>query len=166
MSDRTALNYIRLAEWSEDKPEIISDLPPTAIYLLAAPSTPEPAKEQIINRVQAGEVVRVDDVKKAVDVAKKQAAEAKRAAREARRRARLSPQKLKAEDELIKRRQKQAAREEAQRERKARERAGRCERAAAMLRERFGEDLSVFLELAAPGDSSPLLDCELLEHLR
>jgi hypothetical protein len=166
MTDRTALNYMYLADWAADKPEIISDLPPTAIYLLAAPSTPAPAKEEIVSRVKSGEIVRIDDVKKVVGAAKKQAAEAKRAEREVRRKARLSPPKLKAEDELIKRGQKQAAREEAQRERKARERTKRCERVAAKLRERFGEDLSAFLELAAPKDSPPLLDYELLEQLR
>jgi hypothetical protein len=166
MSDRTALNYMHLAEWAEDKPEIISGLQPTAIYLLAAPSTPDPAKEEIVSRIQSGEIVRADDVKRVVGAAKKAVAEAKRADREAHRRARLSPKKLKAEDDLVKRRKKQAEREEAQREREARERAERCEQAAAILRERLGEDLGAFLEVVAPEGSWRLLSRELLEHLR
>lgn len=166
MTDRTALNYMHLAEWTEDKPEIISGLQPTAIYLLAAPSTPDPAKEEIVSRIQSGEIVRADDVKRVVGAAKKAVAEAKRADREAHRRARLSPKKLKAEDDLMKRRKKQAEREEAERERKARERAELCQRAAAILRKRLGEDLSVFHELVAPEGSWPLLDSELLERLR
>ena len=157
MSDRTALNYMHLANWGQDKPEIISVLPPTALYLLAAPSTPEPAKDEIVKRIRCGDIVRADDVKRVVCAAKEKITEAKRAERRERRRAELSPERRKADDELEERCRKQAQREEAQRERKARERAERCERAAVMLRERLGEDLAAFLELVAPKNSSLLL---------
>ncbi len=36
MTDRTARNYMRAAAWAEGKTEIISDLSPTTLYLLAA----------------------------------------------------------------------------------------------------------------------------------
>jgi hypothetical protein len=166
MKYRTAINYMHLAELAADKPEIISHLPPTAGYLIAAPETPESVKDAVVNRIQSGEVVKVDDVKRIVPAAKAEVAEAKRAERRKRRRAKLSPERRKADEELEERRRKQAQREEAQRERKVRERAERCQRAAAMLRERFDEDLSAFLELVAPKNSSPLLDGELLEQLR
>ncbi|UGB28689.1 DUF3102 domain-containing protein (plasmid) [Methylorubrum sp. B1-46] len=48
MSDRTALNFMRVAE--RFKSEIVSDLPPTVLYALAAPSTPDEVKDEIIDR--------------------------------------------------------------------------------------------------------------------
>jgi Protein of unknown function (DUF3102) len=166
MSDRTALNYMHLANWGGDKPEIVSVLPPAALYLLAAPSTPVPAKDEIVSRIRAGKVVKVDDVKQIVRAAKEEILEADRAERRERRGAKLSPERRKAEDGSEERRRKQAQREEVQRERKARERAERCAQAAAIIQKRLGEDLNAFLELVAPKGSSLLIDCELLEHLR
>lgn len=40
MTDRSALSFVRVAQLYGDKSEIISDLPPTVLYALAAPSTP------------------------------------------------------------------------------------------------------------------------------
>jgi hypothetical protein len=166
MKYRTAVNYMHLADLAADKPEIISHLPPTAGYLIAAPETPESVKDAVVSRIRSGGVVKVDDVKRIVRAAKAEVAEAKRAERKERRRAKLSPERRKAEDKLEERRGKQAEREEAQREQKARERALQCEQAAAMLRARLGEDLAAFLELVAPEGSNPLVNYELLEHLR
>jgi len=42
------------------------ELPVSALYLLAAPSTPEPAKTEIIERAQAGETIPVAEVKRVV----------------------------------------------------------------------------------------------------
>jgi hypothetical protein len=166
MKYRTAVNYMHLAGLAADKPEIISHLPPTAGYLIAAPETPESVKDAVVSRIRSGEVVKVDDIKRIVRAAKAEVAEAKRAERNARRRAKLSPERRKAEDELKELGRKRAEREEAQRENEARERAERCEQAAAMLRARLGEDPDAFLELAAPKGSNPLVDRELLEHLQ
>jgi hypothetical protein len=162
MSHRTALNYIHLAKLAADKPEIISDLPPTAGYLIAAPGTPSAARQAVADRIRAGEALKVDDVKKIVRAAKEEIVQAKRAELNERRKAKLNPESGKA----AKRRLKDAEREEAQREREARERAERCQRAGVMLRQGLGEDLSAFLELVDCKDSSPLLDGELLEQLR
>jgi hypothetical protein len=43
ITDRSALNYMRYAEWCTDKTEIVSVLQPKSVYLLAAPSTPQSA---------------------------------------------------------------------------------------------------------------------------
>jgi hypothetical protein len=68
-SDRTALNFMRVFELS--KSEIISDfgqvdLPVTALYLLAAPSTSEAARTEILDRAKTGNDVSVEDVKEAI----------------------------------------------------------------------------------------------------
>ena len=58
MSDRTARNYMHAAEWAAGKTEIISDLSPTALYRLAAPSTSDKKKEKVVADLQAGKRVQ------------------------------------------------------------------------------------------------------------
>jgi hypothetical protein len=48
----------------------LDTFPASILYLLAAPSTPEAAKTEIIERAQAGETVPVAEVKRVVDTAK------------------------------------------------------------------------------------------------
>jgi len=54
-TDRTARNFIQVYEFS--KSEIISNLTPTVLYMLAAPSTPEPVREVAVELAKAGEKV-------------------------------------------------------------------------------------------------------------
>lgn len=52
MTDRHALNFMRVASRFGSKSEIISDLPVTVIYELAAPSTPE----AVVEMVETGQI--------------------------------------------------------------------------------------------------------------
>jgi len=70
LTDRTARNFMAVADKFAGRSEIISDLPPTALYLLAAPSTPDEAVEAVVSKAQAGQKVSVAEVKKAVAEAK------------------------------------------------------------------------------------------------
>jgi hypothetical protein len=56
-TDRTAQNFMAVAQAFGPKTEMISDLTiqPTAAYLLAAPSAPDQARKQAIERAEAGE---------------------------------------------------------------------------------------------------------------
>jgi hypothetical protein len=56
-TERTAQNFIAVAERFGPKTEIISDLriDPTAAYLLAAPSAPDEARQVAVERAEAGE---------------------------------------------------------------------------------------------------------------
>jgi hypothetical protein len=77
-SDRTALNFMRVFEMINS--ETISDLdqinlPTTALYVLAAPSTPETARAEILDRAKAGEKFTVESVKDEVAEAKDEVAE-------------------------------------------------------------------------------------------
>ncbi|WP_167315907.1 DUF3102 domain-containing protein [Brucella microti] len=64
MTDRTALNFIRVAEHYNGKSETISDLNATALYELAAPSTPQSVREQVEELIVDGQKVTVADVKR------------------------------------------------------------------------------------------------------
>lgn len=56
-TDRTARNYIRAADLAGSKSETISVLPPSTVYLLAAPSTPEKIRTDIIQEIETGKPV-------------------------------------------------------------------------------------------------------------
>src|SRR5262249_26841287 len=58
-SERSAQNFMSVAEWFGPKTEIIADLTiqPTAAYLLAAPSVPDEAREKAVERAEAGEQI-------------------------------------------------------------------------------------------------------------
>jgi hypothetical protein len=62
-TDRTARNFMRVFE--ESKSETFSDLnlPVSALYLLAAPSTPDAARAEIVKLAEAGAAVSVETVK-------------------------------------------------------------------------------------------------------
>jgi hypothetical protein len=69
-TEQTALNYMRLAELNKSKPVLDWDLPVKALYLLAAPSTPPEARDEIIERAQAGEAIKLAEVKASIAAAK------------------------------------------------------------------------------------------------
>lgn len=81
-TERTARNFMAVAERFGPKTEIISDLTiqPTAAYLLAAPSAPDEAREAAIERAEAGEQITTA-------VAKEILAEARKKSRPRRRKA-------------------------------------------------------------------------------
>ena len=62
-TDRTARNFMSAARLAESKSEIVSVLPATALYKLAAPSTPETVRDQIIARVENGESISVKEIR-------------------------------------------------------------------------------------------------------
>ena len=59
----------KLAEAKSDKLSDL-DLPISALYLLAAPSTPAPARDEILERAEAGEKIKHAEVKQAIAEAK------------------------------------------------------------------------------------------------
>ncbi|CAA9375061.1 hypothetical protein AVDCRST_MAG94-4474 [uncultured Leptolyngbya sp.] len=58
-TDRTARNYMQVAEQFKLENFSDFDIAASALYLLAAPSTPEEAREEAITRAQAGERITV-----------------------------------------------------------------------------------------------------------
>jgi len=56
-TDRTALNYMRVATHFETETISDLDIAASALYLLTAPSTPQEARQEAISRAQAGEKI-------------------------------------------------------------------------------------------------------------
>jgi Protein of unknown function (DUF3102) len=63
LSRRTAQLMMRAAEWAEAKCEIVAHLEPAAIYLLAAPSTPETVRQEVLSRLEEGQKPATQRVK-------------------------------------------------------------------------------------------------------
>jgi Protein of unknown function (DUF3102) len=69
-SDRTARRYMRAAEFAADKSDTVSVLNPTTLYMLAANSTPTAVVADVIRRVEAGETVTDENLRKMINGAK------------------------------------------------------------------------------------------------
>jgi len=101
-TERTAQNFMAVAERFGSNPKPVSHLPLATVYRLAAPSTPDNIREKILTRLEGGEVV--DPVEIADELS-----QARREAERARKLARLTP---------AQRAKKQAALDRSMRQRK------------------------------------------------
>lgn len=102
---RTAQNYMNAARFAaEHKNEIISFLPPTTIYRLAAPGVPAEIVDHVLARAQAGEIVTDTVVRETIKDAKQKQQEAKKTERRALRR--TSEYKSKQESRIQKEKEK------------------------------------------------------------
>jgi len=78
-SRQTADNFIHVYEARHKLPNFSNlKLPISSIYLLAAPSTPEPAKAEVIERAKTGEALPVSEIKRAIKKHKDREQPAKR----------------------------------------------------------------------------------------
>jgi hypothetical protein len=78
-SDQTARRFIHVYEQLPELNKLLSrQFPISALYLLAAPSTPAKARAEIIERAQTGETVSVAEVKRRIETAKGRQQPAKR----------------------------------------------------------------------------------------
>jgi hypothetical protein len=68
--ETTAQRFMRVHALAQSKSGNLPDLPVSAIYLLAAPSTPQAARSEIIERAKTGTPVLVAEVKAIIDTAK------------------------------------------------------------------------------------------------
>jgi hypothetical protein len=114
---RSAQNYMRAAEFAEDKNEIISLLSPTTLYMLAAKSSPTEIVTDVVARFKAGEVLADTTIKTRLAEAGSERREAAAKARLSRRKAKLSPRTLRRHE--AEERKNQEAREKRRRAAKA-----------------------------------------------
>jgi hypothetical protein len=63
MDQKTAFNFMSVAEKFGDKLGIIPNFKPTILYLLAAPSTPDEVINQVIEKAENGEKITVKEIK-------------------------------------------------------------------------------------------------------
>jgi hypothetical protein len=66
--EKTARNFINLFKWSQTDPERVPDsgLPLRSQYALAAPTTPEAAREEVLERTAGGETVTFAEIRKTI----------------------------------------------------------------------------------------------------
>jgi hypothetical protein len=69
-TEMTATRFINVYEMSKSNNLLDLELPISGLYLLAAPSTSKEARDEIIERAQAGETVPVAEVKRTIERAK------------------------------------------------------------------------------------------------
>lgn len=71
-SERTARNFISAYEFADRQLANVADLGIniSSLYLLAAPSTPEAARAEVLGRIKAGEVLPYGEVKRIASVAR------------------------------------------------------------------------------------------------
>ena len=75
LSPQSAGRYIQVAELAQKRSKLEhnlerSGLSVSAVYLLAAPSTPEEARDTILARAEAGAVLPIAEIKQTIDAAK------------------------------------------------------------------------------------------------
>lgn len=72
LSERMAQRFVGVSERLGGKSDKLSLLPPSTLYLLAAPSTPDEAIQTVERKLDAGERIRVAMVRQAIEEAKRQ----------------------------------------------------------------------------------------------
>lgn len=153
MTRMSANRYMQAAEHFGSKCNTVLHLPPTAVYQLAAPSTPEPVREEVIQRLEAGERVPPEEIKALVANARE---EVKRVRREARL---IGKAKSKSARERRERRfRKIRERDEAEFAERERLRAEATEEVATILRDHLGDDLARVVDLLERLDPRRLRD--------
>ncbi len=70
MSEHTARRFMGVAREYGDKTRIVRDLEPTALYELAAPSTPQAVRDQVEELIVDGQKVTVADIRRMKQEAK------------------------------------------------------------------------------------------------
>ena len=143
MTDRTAQNYMRGAEWAAEhnlKSETVSDLPSATVYKIAADTTPAEIKAEVAEKIRSGSTVDVEQIEMRIDMARAEAAKDRRS--KARRR------KIDTASPAVRRRLEQQERQQAAE--KAKRDAATAE-AAAILAKLDSADLHRLAELMKTG---------------
>ena len=69
--ERTARRFMSVAEAFRDKSAIVSDLLPTTLYALAAPSTPETVRQEVVRLREKGEHIADHIVRSMISAGKR-----------------------------------------------------------------------------------------------
>lgn len=148
MTVRTAQRYMSAWTAFGDKSDTVSYLPPATVFDLAAPSTPLAVREQVVERLEAGERVGPAAVKGMIAEAKSRAAmaaqEAKIDATERERQARQAERRRKRKERL----DRDWANEQREREQRQQAAEEMADQVVKLLKERLGDDFPAFIELA------------------
>ena len=146
MSERTAQNYMSAAREFGDHAAVVAVLPPGTVYALAAPSTPETIRQDVIRQVKEGKRPEPAAIRETITAAKRERQEAERKAAQL---AKLDPEQRADQERKAKRSRQSREQRQAQQERQAAERRAEDERKdnaaveiAGLIGERLGDDLA------------------------
>lgn len=152
MSERTAQNYMAAAREFGDHPAVVAVLPPGTVYALAAPSTPETIRQDVIRRVEEGERPEPAAIRETITAAKRAKQQAQEAERKAAQLAKLTPEQRadlerKAKRSRRSREQREAEEARQRAERKATREQGdrKADIVAEAIAAALGEDLNAML---------------------
>jgi hypothetical protein len=140
-SERTAQNYMRVADEFGENPQRVADLPLRCVYLISATSTPESARDQVLELIKNGDRPTERQI---YDIVRGRIDERKRAANEKRRdeaRKAKAPEQLEREAKAKKRREVREAKEEAKRKREEEAVQAGAKRLADRVREVLPEEI-------------------------
>ena len=147
-TDRTARNFMGAAKLVDGKSEKISVLPVSAIYKLAAPSTPETVRDAIVARVESGDIPSSREIHTAIVEGKKRESDDRAAKAKLDRRllgkAPKDQERIRKEEERKRRKHEQEQAQQRQEQEKAEE-AARA--AVELLRSNLGSELPAFAAL-------------------
>ena len=147
-TDRTARNFMGAAKLVDGKSEKISVLPVSAIYKLAAPSTPETVRDAIVARVESGDIPSSREIHTAIVEGKKRESDDRAAKAKLDRRllgkAPKDQERIRKGEERSRRKHEQEQAQQRQEQEKAEE-AARA--AVELLRSNLGSELPAFAAL-------------------
>jgi hypothetical protein len=147
LTERSAENYMNAARFLEGKSERVADLPPAAIYALAAPSAPVAVVKDVLATIEAGARPLAREIKAKL-------AEAIEAERKAEIEAAKSPEQIKKErkgrESKAARQARLIAEQQAERDKEEREEQERVSRLCPVV-----ERIVIAIE---PGDLSELVE--------
>jgi hypothetical protein len=136
-TERTAQNFMSVAERIGEKAKYVSHLPLTTVYRLAAPSTPKPLLESLFERLESGEQVGKGEIESQIGQARRAMKEAEQTKKEL---ATKTPEAIKREkNKKEKEREDREQRERDWRDRQ-REKGGARDSAVALLVEKLERD--------------------------
>ena len=137
--ERTARRFMSVAEAFRDKSAIVSDLLPTTLYALAAPSTPETVRQEVVRLREKGEHIADHIVRSMISAGKRTQDRTDRAGAQQGRREnwpRSSPQAI-----------RRAEKERQESEARLRKSNEALVRIVEIIRDRFGDALPEFVAL-------------------
>jgi hypothetical protein len=147
MTDRSAQNLMNAARFANANSEIVSVMPLKAIYMLAAPSTPDAVRKEIVGKLEKGERPAMSEIKKQIALVKKEEAQA---AREARALSAKS-EKQDSDGNKLGEQEEQLRQEQDDHEREENECIESANDAAVLVRARLGTDFECFMGLYRKG---------------
>jgi len=148
-SERSARNYMKVAEAFAGKSATVAVLPPTDLYLLAAPSTPSTVKESVVARLEQGETVSTGTIRSLVHDAKETERRSKQPERRQAKEVKLSASARRARDKRGEEKERIRQQQQAEHDEQVARAEAALDEIAAMLIDRLRDDIDRFIERCA-----------------